>query len=335
MISARSRFVLALGTLVAVYLGGTTGYLLIESEAGVSVGEAAYMTVITLSTVGYGEVWPLSPAGRVWTGLVIFFGIAAVSFAFTSLVTLLVSGEIQSMRGRKKVESQLRQMSDHAIICGYGRMGSMATAELLAEQFPTVVVELNRDVELDLLDMGVPCVIGDATDEHVLQQAGLERARLLVAVLPHDVDNVYVTLTAHTMRPDLAIIARAEQPRSETKLTRAGARRVVCPTVIGARAIGNMIMRPNVTDFVEVARKGVELEMDEYVLGPQSPLVGLSLRDARVRSAAQANVVAIKRRSGETIYTPGAEIALAQGDTLIMVGQAGMSSRLDQIGQIG
>lgn len=333
--AARKKLMYSIFVLVGVYLAGTVGYMLIEQDPRPTLGEAAYMTVITLSTVGFTEVWELSSAGRLWTGCVIVFGIVAVSFAFTSLFTLFVSGEIQSLRGRKKVETQIKQMRDHVIVCGYGRMGALAVEDLVRARVPLVVIEINKSSQRGLLDAGLANVIGDATDEQVLLRAGLERARVVVTVLPHDVDNVFTTLTVHTLRPELPIIARAEQPRTEMKLLRAGASRVVCPQIIGARAIGNIVLRPNVTDFVEVARKGVELEMDEYVLGASSPLVGLALRKAKVRSHAEATIVAIKRDSGATLYTPDADEVLKRGDTLIMVGRAGMSDRLDELEKSG
>ena len=333
--AARKKLIYSLFVLVGVYVVGTAGYVVIESDPRPTVGEAAYMTVITLSTVGFTEVWELSSAGRAWTGCVIIFGIVTVSFAVTSLFTLFVSGELQSLRGRKKVETQIKQMQDHVIICGYGRMGALAVEDLTRARVPLVVVEVNKRAQRELLDASLVHVIGDATEEQVLERAGLERARAVVAVLPHDVDNVFITLTVHTLRPEVTIIARAEQPRTEMKLVRAGASRVVCPQVIGARAIGNIVLRPNVTDFVEVARKGVELEMDEYVLGAASPLVGRALSEARVRSHAAATVVAIKRASGKTLYTPDANEVLERGDTLIMVGRAGMSDRLGELEKSG
>jgi voltage-gated potassium channel len=333
--SAQRKLGLALVTFFGVFVVGTAGYVIIEQEQGATIADAAYMTAITLSTVGFTEVWELTPGGRIWTCVVILFGIGAVSVAFTSMISLIVSGELRSYRGRQKVESLLKQMEDHIVVCGYGRMGAMAVSELRQAGSSIVVIELNEDREDDLREQGIAYVLGDATDEDNLKRAGIERASALVAVLPHDVDNVFITLTVHTLRPDMTIIARAEQPRTELKLKRAGATRVVCPQVIGARVIGNMVLRPAVTDFVEVARKGVELEMDEYVLGANSPLVGKTLKETAIRVEAAATVVAIKRAGGGAIYNPQADLALQRGDTLILVGPSGTSKRLDRLSRQG
>ena len=194
-----------------------------------------------------------------------------------------------------------------------------------------VVVEKERTLEPDLRDAQVPFVIGDATEEDTLLQAGLKRARALVIVLKSDADNVYITLTSHTLCPNLVIVARAEQPTTDAKLTRAGASRVVCPQVIGATKVANILTRPTVVDFVEVANKGVDLELDEYKVSDRSPLVGRSLRDSHVRRKTGAIVVAIKRADGEALVNPDPDAHLEAKDTLILVGPAGVSSRLDNI----
>lgn len=329
--SARAKLILALLAVVAVFLVGTAGFMFFERELEPSLGDAAYMTAITLSTVGYTEVWELSPAGRAWTVIVIVLGITTVSIAFTSLITVFVSGEIQFLRGRKKLEARIDKLSGHVIICGHGRMGKLAAMELAQKGIPIVIIERDPGTEADLREEGHLYVIGDATDEDVLVRAGVTRARALVAVLPHDGDNVYVTLTTRTFCPDLQIIARAEQPRAEIKLKRAGASRVICPQVVGAKRIGDILTRPNVTDFFEVAAKGVDLEVDEYTLGANTKLAGLSLREACLREKAGATVVAVRRPGGDILYSPGPDVVLQTGDTLIMIGPARISTRLDEL----
>ncbi len=333
--SARLRLVLAVLALLSVFLAGTAGYIVLEETP---TGEkpafvdAAYMTVITLSTVGYGEVWELSHAGRLWTIVVIVFGIVTVSYALTSLVTLVVSGELRFLREKRRMDKTIEHMRNHVIICGYGRMGALVAEELRRRRMPIVVVESQPSVEVDLREAGLPFVIGDATEETTLLHSGLKRARALVICLPTDADNVFITLTAHTLRPDLIIVPRAEQVATEAKLKRAGATRVVCPQIIGAMKISDILTRPTVVDFVEVANKGVDLEMDEYVIGEKSSLVGMSLRDAHVRHQTGATVVAIKRADGETLVSPGPDAVVERRDTLILIGPVGVSSRLEEMG---
>lgn len=293
--------------------------------------DAVYMTVITVSTVGYSEMWEPSAEARLWTLGVIVFGIGTVSVAFTSLITLFVSGELRFLRETRKMESKIRNMKDHVILCGYGRMGELAVKEMARQGVRIVVVERSESVAAALRERQILHILGDATEDEVLEKAGIMRARALVAALPSDADNVYVTLTARTVRTDLQIIARAEHPASEAKLKRVGASRVVCTQVMGALRISNILTRPNVVDLVEMANKGVELEIDEYVVTAQSAFTGQTLRESNLREETGASVVAIKRNDGETVFNPGPESVLSVGDTLVFVGRAGVSAKLDNI----
>jgi len=330
-LSPLRRLILAIAILVGVFFVGTVGYMTIEEDPAPSFSDAAYMTAITLSTVGFGEMWKLSPAGRLWTLGIIAFGIGTVYFAFTALVTLFISGELREARGRKKLDETIAKMSNHVILCGYGRMGTLTVTDLRDRGMPVVVVELDKGREPDLLKAGVPYLMGDATEEDLLIRAGLKRATALVAILPHDADNVFITLTAHTLRPDLRVVARAEQPATEKKLKLAGADRVICPQIIGAMRITNLLTRPNVVDFVEMANKGIDLELDEYVIGDGSKLCGVSLKDSIVREKTGATVVAIMHEDGKTLFNPDPETMLRAHDTLIIIGPAGASERFDRL----
>ncbi|UCE60304.1 MAG: potassium channel protein [Phycisphaerales bacterium] len=329
--AARQRLILSILAVLAVFIVGTAGYMVIEVDQHPTFLDAAFMTTITLSTVGYGEAWELSPAGRLWSIGVITFGIATVSIAFTSLVTLFVGGELRSLRQSRKMRDTINKMSHHVIVCGFGRMGSLATREILQRGLFVAVIEADKRKLRHLREADTPFIIGNATDEDVLLEAGLMRADALVATLPHDADNVYVSLTAHTIHPELPIIARAEQPSAEEKLKRAGATRVVCSQVMGATHIANVLTRPNVVDFVDIANKGVDLEMDEYIVGTRSPLAGTTLRDSPLRQKTGAIVVAIKHADGKTHVNPDPDELLSVGDTLVLVGPAGVSSRLDSL----
>ena len=326
--SARRRLALSLLALVGVFLAGTAGYMALE---GAPLGGAAYMTLITLSTVGYAEALPLDGLGRLWTAAVIVLGISVVSVAFTSLVTLFVGGEMRAVLGRHKVQSRIDQLSGHAILCGFGRMGAMAAGKIKERGAEVVVVEAKKNIRPEIESAGLLYVTGDATEEETLQAAGLMRADSLVSVLPTDADNVFVALTARGLRPDLHIVARAEQPSTEVKLRRAGADRVICPQVIGATRIADILTRPNVVDFFEVAARGVELEMDEYRVGPQSALRDATLREAALRQRTGAMVVAIKRADGTSVLQPGPDEVIQERDLLILIGRSGTSTRLDEL----
>ncbi len=315
----------SLAVVIGVYITGAIGYYIIE---GCSLFDAFYLCTITLSTVGYGETIELDRAGRIWTIVIITFGLVVVSFAFTSLVSLSVSGDIREMMGRKKMQAKIRNLKNHVIFCGYGRMGLLTVEHLRRQAVECVVIERDAEVCPKLADLDIPFVQGDATEEEVLISAGLINCRALVAALPGDAENVYVTLTARGLKPDLFIIARAEQSTAEPKLRRAGATRVICPQIVGATKVSNILTRPHVTDFFEMAAEGIELELDEFIIEEHSSLCDRSLRDAPIREVAGATVVAIKLADGETIYQPSPDQKLSAGDVLIMIGRAGVSNRL-------
>ena len=328
--SPQQRLFWSVVVLVGVFVTGTTGYVYISD---VTYGDAAYMMVITLSTVGYSAPFELDAAGTAWTMAVITVGLVSVSVSVTSLVAIFVSGELRAQLGSRKVETQIGRLKDHVIVCGHGRMGRLIVKKLMDSGESVVVIERQPDSPDELRDAGTLGVAGDATQEEVLLSAGLMRAASLVSVLPHDADNVYVTLTAHELCPDLKIVARAEQAGTERKLKHAGAYRVICPQVIGANRIANILTRPHMMDFFEEASKGVDLEMEEYVIQERSALEGVRLADSSLRQKADAMVVAINRASGETVYNPPADIVLRANDRLILIGRAGVSKRLASLDQ--
>lgn len=325
---ARYRLFLALMAIVAVFFVGAGGYVVLE---GASLGDAAFMTLITLSTVGYDQVIPLHENGRVWTVLVIVLGIGVVSVAYASLLTVFVSGEIRAGLGRRRVQNKIDKLGGHTILCGYGRMGAMTAERLQASGRTVVVIERDKDHGPELDAAKLLYVVGDATEEETLHDAGLERAEALVTTLPSDSDNVFVTLTARGLRPDLRIVCRAEQPATEAKLHRAGADRVICPQIIGAKRIADILTRPHLVDFFEVAVQGVDLELAEYVVEPDSALCDVVLRDSRLRQRTGAMVVAIKRGDGTTVFQPEPEVVFRAGDQLILIGKSGTSERVEAL----
>ena len=321
------RLALSLLILLLVSAVGTVGYVVLED--GMTLADALYMTVITVSMVGYEG--PTTPAGKMWSVAVIFFGVAAVALAFASLQGIIVSGELRRVMGRRRLKTTIEHLKGHIIICGHGRMGQLVASELSLRGVHAVVIEVDPAQTAELEEQNTPYVLGDAAEETTLLEAGLMRARALVATLPSDADNVFVTLTARSLREDLLIVARAEQSTTEPKLKRAGADRVICPQVIGGLRMSNIITRPHVVDFAEAAAAGVELEMDEHLVTTDSPLRSKSLLEAQLPSRAEVMVVAIRRKDGTAVYNPGPEETVEEDDTLIMIGRAGASKRLEKL----
>ncbi len=323
---AQTRLLLALLALVGVFLLGTGGYYFLED--GVGLGSAAYMTVITLSTVGFGEQWALSPAGKAWTGLIIVIGILVVTLAFASLQAMIIGGEFRTVLGRRKLKDRIQKLSGHYIICGYGRMGRLISHDLHAIKKKVVIVECDERRTPEVEEAGLDYVLGNAFEDEALSEAGIERAAGLVTVLRSDADNVFVTLTARGMCTELMIIARAEDLESEPKLMRAGATRVICPQGIGATRIVNLLARPEIARLVDITMSGGEWEIEEVRISSGSKLAGRSLRDLNLRKTANVTVVAIHSEGGEAVISPGPEHVLKVGDVMVVIGPAGTADSL-------
>lgn len=325
---ANKRLLLAVLALVGVVIVGTLGYELIE---GVSLGDAAFMTLITVSTVGFGEAWPLSAAGRVWTALLIAGGILVVAVAFASLQAMIIRGELRTVLGRRKLEDRIAKLEGHYIVCGYGRMGRLISLGLHERGKQVVVVDNSPDRTVEVGEAGMDYVLGDATDELTLKAAGIEKAAGIVTVLHGDAQNVYTTLTATDVRPDITVIARAEQTTSEHKLKRAGATRVISPQTIGASRIVNLLVRPSVAHVVDVVAGGGEWEIEEFSIPRGSAFVGRSLRDINLRQRSNALVFAISGVAEATRFNPDPATVLAAGDVLIVIGPAGIAEALSEL----
>lgn len=308
-----------------VVAGGTIGFHLL---AGSSWLESFYLTIVMVSTVGSREAPALGPATEWLTLGVVILGVGLSGATFSVAVAALTGGTVERALGRRKVQRAIQQLSGHVIVCGFGRLGGMVVDDLRARGRQVVAVDLN-DVVFGCAECSdLLRVVGDAQEEAVLSAAGIERASHLVACLHEDADNAFLTLTARQMNPALQIVARAEQPSTSRKLTGAGADRVVCPQIIGARLIADVIVRPGVVDFVEVASRGVGLALDQWLVPEGSDLVGRTLRELDLPNRAGAIVVAVQHSEGGTTYTPGAGLTLAAGDTLILVGQTGASRQI-------
>ncbi len=309
----RIRF--ALLAVCVVVLAGTVGYLVL----GFSVLDAVYQTVTTITTVGFREVRPLDTTGKIFTICLIVVGVGTALYTFGILLEALVEGHLRQYAGRRRMDRDIAAMRGHVIICGWGRVGQALAKFLAPTGTPVVVVDVDS---ARLSGLASPHVAGDATDDAVLEAAGIDSARVLVAALAADSDNVYVTLSAKSLNPDLVVIARARSEASERILARAGADRVVNAQRIGAQRIGAFALQPHVADFLDVVmyEENLEFRLEEVIVTAGSPLVGNTLHAAGLQEATGALVLAVRAAHGPFRPNPSPETVLRGGDVLIVVG---------------
>ena len=306
--------------LTLVLIIGTVGYRMIEDWGWL---DSFYMTVITVSTVGITEVHPLSDAGRLFTTLLIFGGVGVMAYCLTRLVEFLFQRSLTNVLGRRAMTKKIAQMKQHTIICGYGRTGSRVVSELQAADKPFVVIEESEEVAKRLDEQSIPYIVGDATEDETLDAANICEADSLVAALPSDPDNLFLTLTASGMCPGLRVIARVHDPDSTRKFQKAGAARVVSPIASGANQIAQLITRPSVVDLIELVTrdKSIAMQVFEYPVDKDSDMLGKTLAEARVRQTLGGMVIAIKHPTGQTAFDPGPDTRLQLGDTLVAIRQ--------------
>jgi voltage-gated potassium channel len=328
------RFRLAILVLAIVLAGGVTGYVLIE---GWPIFDALYMTVITVATVGFSEVRPLSPSGRTFTMALIVVGRAVEVYAIVVFTQVLVVEQLRDVIGRRRMEKTLSQLDRHYIICGWGRMGQEIVDQFRLKRVPFVVIEINPEKCRRLQERGMPVVQGDAADDQTLRAAGVERARGLIAVAPKDADNVFITLSARALKRDLFIVARCAYEQDVQKIRTAGADRVISPYIIGARRIAAAAFHPTVVDFLdqEVHRENAEWELEEIIVSARAAFAGKSLRDCGIRQQTGCTVLAIKEAATNNFNSnPPPDAVLQIGDTLIALGTPQQLERLEVISAI-
>lgn len=328
--SATGRRITVLAILsVLLTAFGTSGYMIVQNYSFI---EALYMTVITLSTVGFTEVHPLDNTGRVFTMILILMGVSFVAFALAYLSQILLDGNLLESYRRRKLKKKLDQLDNHYIVCGFGEMGEIIVGELVKHKIPVVIIESNESVVACLREKNLLYLDGDATDEDNLIAAGIRRAKGLVSVVTKDSENVFIVLTARDLNKDLMIFARASSPGTDKRLIKAGADRVVSPYAIGALRIAHGILRPTVTDFLEFAlsEEGMELSMEELRIPENSALAGKELVASGVRSNYDLIIIAIKRANGAMVFNPAPQEVLQCGDTLVTVGAVENLSRFSR-----
>jgi len=306
---------IALAALAVVVLVGTVGYLLL----GFTLLDAAYQTVTTVSTVGFREVEPLSPTGQVFTMVLILVGVGATLYALASVVEIILEGRLNELFGRRRMEQSIAAKHDHVIICGWGRVGRAIAAEVHAAKRDLVIVELDP---LRVADEAYDTVVGDATDDDVLEAAGIDRAVALVAAVDSDAANSFIVLSARALREDLFIVARARSQDSEGKLRRAGADRIVNPQSIGGARMAAFVLQPHVAEFLDVVMhdRALEFRLEEVEVPVGSPLAGATLGESSLRDRTGALVLALRDPDGQFRTNPRSDTRIEPGEVIIAIG---------------
>ncbi|HUU32566.1 MAG TPA: potassium channel protein [Vicinamibacterales bacterium] len=313
---------------LVVCVVGTVGYSAIE---GWSLWDSAFMTIVTVSTVGYEYVHPLSRAGEAWTAFVLLAGVSTLFYTAFVLMALVVDGGLHRGFEQRRFKRMLDQLTNHFIICGFGRIGSTIFEEFRRQGVPCVVIDRDPEKVHGIIASGGLAVEADASREEVLKRVGLDRARGLIAAVSTDAENVYTVLTARVLRPDLFIIARVESDEAESRLKRAGADRVISPYTLGAIQMAHTALRPAVVDFMRLATSNehMDLSAEQIELADHGTLVGKSIREAELRQRYGVIVVAIRRKEGHMEFNPSPEARLHGGDQLVLLGSAEKLRLLD------
>ena len=305
-------------SLIILIGGGTFGYSAIEDW---NLFESLYMTIITLTTVGYNEVHNLSHQGQIFTIFLIIFGVGTIAYTIGSMIQFMVEGQLHQILGRKKVQKQIGRLQGHYIICGYGRIGRLISREFASKPTPFIVVENDPKRCQRLADDGHLFIEGDATQDEILERAGIHQAKGLITAVTSDAANVFIILTARGMNPELFIMARASE--------------VVSPYTIGANRMAQAILRPLVVDFIDIAtgHKNISLQMEEIPVAPESRLVGKDLIQSGIRKELGLIIVGIKH-DGEMIFNPAANTIIEAGNTLIALGEYPEIQKLEVIAAV-
>ena len=296
---------------------GTVFYTLVEDY---TILEAFYMTIITISTTGFKEVRPLSDEGKILTIFIIISGVLAIAYTGGKAAQLII--ETQLFR-RKRMSKQLGKLKNHYIVCGYGRMGREVCDTLVDNNEKFVVIDSDQERIDELIEKGFLFIHGDGANDEILIQAGIENAKGLAAVVKSDAENIFITLSARELNKDLFVVARAIEERTESKLQKAGANRVVKPYELGGKRIVHLLLRPGVTDFIEgVARKkGIDIHLEEILINEPCPLVGQTLAESPLRKELNVMVIAINKADGSFKYNPRSTEKIELGDKLIVIAE--------------
>lgn len=323
-------------TLISIVLflvligGGSAGYMLIEDW---NLMDAFYMTIITLATVGYGEVHTVSPGGRLFTVVLIMLGVGLFLFVAGNIIQVLVEGRIRLVLGRRKLDTQIKKLKGHYIICGYGRIGRVLARFLVEKYVDVVVIERNETRIAKMDEDGVLYLLGEATDETVLERAGVQSAKGLITAVATDADNVFLVLIAKQLNPNLFVVARASQNSTKKTLLAAGADKVISPYDLGARRMAHAILRPTVIKFLEMAfaDETTDIQVEELHVHKGSRFDGCTLFDSGIRKDYDLIIICIRRPDGQMLFNPKADTTIVAGDIMVVVGCARSLKALERI----
>ena len=329
------RFSLPILVLGSVIILGTLGYYLLWRTYNATWLDALYMTFITITTVGYNEIHPLSSLGRIFTIGISITGIASLFYLFTVVMDHLVSLKLSDAREKRKMQEAIAKLKNHIILAGLGRMGRRAASELASEDKAFVVIDEDEAALQHATEQGYFYVSGEASEDDILEQAGIKKARGLIATTSSDASNAFIAMSAKALNPELLVIARAESETSTSKLIKAGADRVLDPYTLGGRRLANLFLHPAAVDFLEttIKRGKVQLDVEDFEVLEKSAFVGKSLLELDVRKRCGVNILAILRR-GDPVINPGGEFRLEVGDQLIALGTQEQLGKLEEIAHV-
>ncbi len=316
-------------SLMFVFLSSIAGYHYLGQYDWL---EATWMVVITISTVGFSENSHAPGSIQILTMVVILLGVTSSVYTFGGFIQLLLEGEVERAFGRRKMTREIEKLESHVIICGFGRMGNDLVRQLQHRGIPFIVVDLDPEKIRQAQGADILAIAGDATSEEILQSANLAGARALVTALPSDAENVFITLTARNLRPELQIIAKSEHESSCRKLRQAGADKIVMPHRVGAQQMERMISRPTTADLVELFAEAshLEMELDEFLVSDRSPLVGSTIADSKIKEKFNLLVVGIKNQNGDFRFNPTPTDKIDLEDTLLVIGNVSDINRMKQ-----
>lgn len=313
------RTLFVFGIILIILCIGTIGFSLIE---GWQVFDALYMTLTTITTVGYQEIRPLDRAGRVFNSFIILFGVTAMFFAVGAMTQTIIELELADRYGKRKRNRMISQLHDHFVVCGFGRVGRNASYELQRANAPFLVIDRNQERVARASDARMLAVVADATNDDDLRKAGVLRARGLIAALPSDAENLFIILSAKNLNSDLVVVTRVSEEQNEQKLRRAGADTVFAPYTMAGRRLADSLLRPHVVEFLEFATSvvGPKIGMEQVHVRQGGPFHSGILGDLLASSGVNVIILAIRRSDGQMIFNPAPETRIAAGDFLIVLG---------------
>mgnify|MGYP005840120377 CR=1 FL=1 len=323
---------ISLMCLIFVFVLGTLGYMLIE---GWSFTESLYMTIITVSSVGFKEVRNLNLKGQWFTIGLILFGMGTIVYGITNLTAFVVEGDLKKLLRKTKMEKNLQKLKDHFILCGAGRIGKNIISEIIKMRYYLVVIDADEKNlwELESLSPNLFAILGDATSEKTLEKAGIQRAKGFLSALPTDSENLFVVLTARQLNPNLRIITKVNEEENTEKMIRAGADKAVSPSHIGGLRMASELIRPTVVDFIDkmIREKEGKLRVEEATITASSSILGKSLLEAQIPKKTGCVVVALRRADGKFEFNPSADMILNRGDTIIVIGEIEKITKLKKL----